>query len=375
MGALFSSRQPKYSASKSHRRISRRKRQTSAVPGAPRKGRPAPILIIVAVIAAVILCWVMGRGCGTSRQAREDDRLRDYASTVSQLIERSSAIGVQFENTRNQVAELESAEVDRKLTQMVSDCAEIVRETGEVKVPASAEELHPFLRVGTDMRATGVEKFRVAILDVLENSDAENAAAKISEAMTDLLLSDEVINRYAGGLDSRLKASKTGDLGFPSVTESTPFVPNKEDALLASASSYVLSVSRTVPSSDGEVIRGVAVTALATSPARKDRSGEGVDILPYSSTFTVSVEIENQGNQEETAVPVEVSFTGVELEKESKEIERIRPGETVTLVFEGFEPALGRDKTNIIKVMAGPVPDERNLENNSMELRFMMERE
>lgn len=45
------------------------------------------------------------------------------------------------------------------------------------------------------------------------------------------------------------------------------------------------------------------------------------------------------------------------------------------MVIEGLKTAVGEDKENTIKIKAGPVPNEKVLENNSMEFSFIMRAE
>jgi len=62
---------------------SRRRARPMGRPAAKRRG-PAPIIIIVVVIAVIVTCWVFGRGCGTSNQARQNDKLKTYTTDANQ---------------------------------------------------------------------------------------------------------------------------------------------------------------------------------------------------------------------------------------------------------------------------------------------------
>ena len=85
--------------------------------------------------------------------------------------------------------------------------------------------------------------------------------------------------------------------------------------------------------------------------------------------------MQNQGNQEEDNVPVVATLTpdtGGNAQKKTQKITRLKAGETATLVFEDLVPATGTDKTNALKVVAGPVAGEKKIDNNTMELSFIM---
>lgn len=372
LAQLSTSRQPRYSTGRTGRTAGRRRRAKASGPGSARRRGPAPVLIIIAVIAAVVTCYIFGKGCGGSQEARENDRLRTYASTVNKLIERSGAVAVQFDNVRNSVADLAQDDISRKLSQMASDSASVSKETAKVEVPVKATALHPILELSLSLRATGVTKFRDGLLALLDGEDEAAATQKMSEGLVDLVVSDEAFKRYQAGLETKLKSARSGDLGYVQVASSAPFVPRREDALLSGVSSYAGELEG---EEAGEEIHGVAVKEVTTSPATQDRTQSGVAILPYSKTFTVTVTVENQGNQEEEDIPVVVSLT-VEGEsspqQKTKKITRLKPNETTSLVFEDLKPFTGRDGSNLLNVKAGPVEKERNQENNEKQLRFIM---
>lgn len=331
------------------------------------------MIIIVAVIVAIITCYIFGKGCGGSQEAKENDRLRTYTSTVNKLIERSGAVAVQFDNVRNGVADLTKEDISRKLSQMAADSASIAKEADKVEVPASAASIEPLLQLCFSLRSSGVTKFRDGLLGVLDDKDAAAASTSMSEGLVDLVVSDEAFQRFHTRLETKLKSAKSGDLGYVQVAQSAPFVPRREDALLSGVSSYISELGG--EETTGEEIHGVAVVGLSTSPASQDSTESGVAILSFSKSFTVTVAVENQGNQEEEDITVVVTLV-VEGEsspqQKTKKITMLKPNETTSLVFEGLNPVAGRDQSNLVKVKAGPVDKERNTENNEKEFRFIM---
>lgn len=340
-------------------------------PTPARRRGPAPILIIGAVIIALVFCWILGRGCGGNREARENEKLREYTGSVNKLITRSAAIGTQFENLRNGVQDLSRDDVSRKLTQMVETSREISKDCGKVETPEAAAALQPILQLTLDMRSAGLDKYRSALLDVLDKKDTEAATAMMSQGMLDLVVSDAALQRYRAALDTKLKQAK---MGFEKVADSV-YIPKTDDALTAGVREYISALGG---EETGNELHGVAVVGLSTSPARVDSTESGLAVLPFSKTFTVKVSVQNQGNQTEDDVPVTVALTpdnGSEPEKKTQKITRIKAGETATLVFEGFSPAPGSDVVNRLTVKAGPVNNEKKVDNNEMSLSFIMRAE
>lgn len=374
MAQFSQSRRPRYTTGKSRKRArtTRAPRSRTTGPAPARRKKPTVIIIVVGVIIAVIFCWIIGRGCGGSEEAEENDRLRAYTTEVNKLIERSGALATQFHNLRNGITELTRDDVSRMLEQMASDCGDVAEDAKKVDVPSKAETLHPLLQLSLDLRTGGVADFQTGILDVLDNKDVEAAANSMSEGLIDLVVSDESMERFRSDLENQMKEAESGDLGFVQVAESPRFVPKADDALLSGVTSYISELEGT---DTGDEVHGVAVTGVTTSPASQDSTSSGVSILPYSTSFTVTVAVENQGNQEEEDVPVIVTLVDekdASQQQQTKKITRLKPNETVTLVFDEINPVTGRDTVNILTVKAGPVENEKNVENNEQEFSFLM---
>jgi CARDB len=368
MARLSQPRQPRYSTGR-RRKVTNRRLTGSVGPTPARRRGPAPILIIVAVIVLLVMCWIFGRGCGSNQEARENEQLSAYASKVNKLIARSAAVGAQFETLRGTVQDQARDDVARKLDQMIATNKGIAADSSAIVVPKKAVGLQPLLQLSLDMRVGGIDKYRTAVLDVLDKKDNIDASTvTMTQGLLDLVVSDATLQRFRGGLADQLKAAK---LGFDKVADSV-YLPKVDEALTSAVSAYIGSLTGT---STGNELHGVAVAGLTTAPARVDRTASGVSVLPYSKTFTVKVAVQNQGNQTEENVPVEVTLTtdtGGTPQKKTQKIASLKPGETASLVFEDLTPTPGTDTVNTLTVKAGPVSNEKNLDNNQMQLKFIM---
>ena len=317
---------------------------------------------------ALVFCWIFGRGCGSNQEARENEKLREYTTNVNKLVSRSAAIGAQFEALRAGAAQLSRDDVDKKLTQMIQANKEIAADTTEVVVPKKAEGLQPIMQLSMDTRVGGLEKYKAALLEVLDKKSTDQTPGTMSQGLLDLVVGDAALQRFRGGLEAKLKASK---LTYEKVADSV-YMPKADEALEASVREYIGGLSG---EETGNALHGVATVGLSTSPARVDRTESGVSILPYSKTFTVKVSVQNQGNQTEDNVPVVVSLisdSGGTPQKKTQKITRLKAGETASLVFEDLAPVTGADKVNTLNVKAGPVTNEKKVDNNEMELQFIM---
>lgn len=371
--ATFSKRHPRYSTGRGTKRSSIRARRTSSGGPTPvRRRGPAPVFIILGVIVAGVVCWVMGKGCGGSQEARQNDRLRTYASTTNPIIERSGAIGQQFDTLRNSINGKSRDEPVRKMQQMVSDSKEIVVESQKVKPPEKASQLQPILQMTFDLRARGLEKFSSGMTDVLDKKNTEQAVTQMQQGLMDLVVADEALQRYRGDLDAKIKAAKSGDLGGVQIANPAVYVPKQDDALLAGVNEYVGHLAGT---DTGSEIHGLALTGLSTSPARKDTTESGEAVLTFNTSFSATAAVQNQGNQEEENIQVVATLattTGATPQQQVKKITMLKPNETTSLVFDRLKPEPGNDKVNTLKIVAGPVLKERRVENNEKTFKFIM---
>ena len=74
-------------------------------------------------------------------------------------------------------------------------------------------------------------------------------------------------------------------------------------------------------------------------------------------------------------MPVVVTLTsdaGGTPQKKTQKITQLKAGETSSLVFEGMTPATGSSVVNTVTVKAGPVPNEKKVDNNQMDEQFIM---
>jgi hypothetical protein len=365
--AQFNNSRPKYSSGAKKRGL-RSRRASSAGPTPARRKGPAPIIIIAGVVVLLIFCWIFGKGCGGNQEAKENDLLRQYTSAANKLISKSATVGAQFSALKTDVKGMARNDVETKLQSMIDTSKKIAQDTADVKAPSKAATLQPLLQLTMDLRAGGIEQYKTAILDVIDKKDVATATQTMSGGLLDLVVSDRSMQRFRGGLQDKLNQAK---FGFEKVADSV-YMPKVDDALTAGVSEYISGISGT---DTGNSLHGVAVVGLTTAPARVDTTESGVSILPYSSTFTVKVAVQNQGNQEEDDVPIVVTLDqdpSATQQKKTQKITRLKAGETATLVFEDIKPGTGADIVNSLKVTAGPVPNEKKVDNNTMEIKFIM---
>ncbi len=240
MTRTYSSRHALFATSgdRPRRRSSRRVQTIGRTPS--RLRGPAPIVLITALIALVVVCWVFGRGCGTSQEARENDKLRDYTTETNPILENSATTAQAFSNLANGVGSMEKADADKQLSDIEGECRSIETDDAKIKVPSKATNLQPLARLGFKLRTRGVAEYKKGIISLFEGKDDAAATLSIQSGLKDLVVSDEVLRDYRGMLEAKLKSAKA-DLA---VADAGRFVASLDSASTGSISAYVASITQ-----------------------------------------------------------------------------------------------------------------------------------
>lgn len=264
------------STSDKPRRGSRRRR-VETIGRSPRRLRgPAPIVLITAVIALLVVCWVFGKGCITSKQALDSDKLRSYATDANRLLEHSATTAQGFSNLANGVGSMPKDQANTQLTDMKNDCKAVEKEAALVKVPDNATSLQPLAALGFKLRTQGVTEYQTGIVGLLSGTDKNAATQSIQAGLKDLVVSDEVLSNYRGALETKLKAAKTS----VAVADCGRFVAAVDSASTASINAYIASVTDSLP--------GTAQTQGAANPSDAMAAYfKSKDIAASSMTYEV----------------------------------------------------------------------------------------
>jgi hypothetical protein len=278
MARTYSSKQPMFTPSggrvrgASHRRV-----MTVGQPPRTLSG-PAPIVIIVAIIALLVACWVLGKGCITSQEALQNDQLKVYASDSNKILEHSAATATSFSSLANGVGSVAKEDANKQLSDMATDCKLVEKDASSIKVAEKATSLQPLAQFGYKLRAQGVEEYRTGVMALIGGTDKGTATASIQNGLRDLVVSDEVLGDYRALLDAKLKASKQN---IP-VTDPGRFVASLDSASTASINSYAASIAKTATGSTPAAASGAANPSDAMKAYLKAK-----DIDTSSMTFSV----------------------------------------------------------------------------------------
>lgn len=330
--------------------------------------RKSPTRLLVLLIALLVLFYLIGL-ISRSLGGIDTSALEKYVADANRIAERSNRVAKGFDGLKSNVAETSRKELKSRLLDYAKESKKISEDCKKIEVPDDLQEAHTYLKFCLELRAEGLEKYTPALFNALKDNDPEVASGQISLALKDLALSDRVYVKYSSeskdvlkkyGVKASITLSKF--LAQDTAYEKTSILPYIQE--LKGAKSL-------------EEVHGIGLLEMSTDPKQiKFISSKKLAVLPAADTVSVTVVVENQGNQVEMNVPVIATLKSETEPKEQKKqayFTSLAPGEKRDLTISGLRPTQDSDVVNLLTVTAGPVPNEKFTDNNVNEYKFIME--
>lgn len=329
-----------------------------------------PRIVIVILVFVFLLLCLIGRGTFSSFGCQPDRSVeyKNYAAETKKVADQSTKLGQNFAALRNSMKDLSRKDLEAKMDGLIKDSAKVAEAGRKIAVPEGLETADVYFRITLDLRSTAFEKVKPAIFNALGDKDLEVSAKQVSLALRDMAFSDRAFELYRGALSEFLTKNKVAGVTAPL----SVYLPAGTEFEMANVLDLLQSVKG---SSSLSQLHGVAISELRLEPAAKSESG-GVGKLPFTAAVSITVTVENQGNQVEVNVPVEVTLkseTQPTPQKKKKSIGSINPGQKKTITITDLKPT-GGDIINLLTVSAGPVANEKFIDNNVLEYKFTVER-
>lgn len=229
------------------------------------------------LVAVVILLWVFGKGCESAREAAENDKLKTYTNSVNDLSGRSAALGARFSQLANSVKSYPMSELDRLLSQVQTDCKALAEEGAKLTAPSKAADLQAIARAAFVMRTEGVKEYQVAILSLLNGGNRDSATAGVSKGLEDLLVSDDMLQRYRGEMQVALKGADINE----EVIDPGKFVASIDCCSSGSINAYLAAIVRPPPQAVKSATPVAAIKAYLKSQGM-DFSAMSFDVVSES---------------------------------------------------------------------------------------------
>jgi len=326
------------------------------------------LVIVLLAIVFLVLCLI-GRGTFSGIGCSADTgAMQTYINQVKKIADRTNKVGTDFNDMRANIKTLSRQELEKKLDAMAKDSKTIVADARKIDVPDEMAQAHSYLIVALEMRATALETYKPAIFNALSDNDLEVSAKQVSLSLKDLAFSDRA---FAVFKEKGQKVLKDNSISFVTAPTSV-FLPGESEYEVPTVLEFLRGIKETA--AELTVKHGIAILEVTIEPAPTS-SDDGISVLPATATFSVSVKVENQGNQLEVNIPITATLkseTQPKPQTKKVTIASLPAGETKTVKLTGLKPTAG-DIVNMLTIQVGPVPNEKFLDNNMSEMKFTVE--
>jgi hypothetical protein len=307
----------------------------------------------------ILILLVLGvRGC---LNAREERAYENYVSDLSSIAAESRNLSQQFFGRLEDPGDLTPLQFEAEL-QADRGAAEGLLDRAEgLDPPDDLAEAEDLIVLSYELRRDGLAVISDRIASALGDEGSAQAIEQIAREMRTFVASDVLHARSAAQIQAVLQEQ---EIVVPEGEEiGVQFLPAEPNWLDPDEVANALSG---ISGNGGAAAPGVhglglgTVTLLPTGAA----IDEGVAVTAAADGAELEVEVENQGESEETGVTVTYELTDGESSSGEEQIDTIAAGEiaTVNLPIDP-EPSPG---TAELTVTAEPVPGEEIEDNNSV---------
>lgn len=320
----------------------------------PRPARQQFLLrraIAVGAGLLILILLVLGvRGC---LDARKERALKDYARDVTAIVDSSKQISNSFFSRLEDPKSLSTTEYEGQIAADRSGMDGLLTQTEKLDVPGEMGDAQQAFELTMRLRSDALNEISNSISTALGSEGRVEAVDKITDQMQTLLASD-VVYRTVGKpeMEEVLQREGIEDVKIPQ----SKFLPDLtwlDSSTVESALSQVSGTEAATP--------GVHGLGLIQASVDGQILEEGVPAtVTAGSKPELEVQVQNQGESEETGVTVTVTVDGGSSIEE--QISTIGPGETQTVNIP-LTPAPEGQAT--IDVEVQPVPGEQVSDNNS----------
>ena len=309
------------------------------------------VLILLLVVAAI--------GFLVSRQTEQRGTVEFFAAADEATALHADA-AESFGSTLSQLGPaLSRQEVTRRLEEISSRAAEADALLA-VDVPPSVGALHGHLTVASDSWTRGVSDLERVILGMIDGEIVQGAEQALESGLDLLRVGDTAYALFLEDLDgfeTDLSLPDFEPIAYVDTSAFDPLVFDAQALALRIAAAYNLA-----PKHD------LSVTGATDPEPIGDR--EGVPLVPFSDSLTLNVIVSNEGNEEETAIPLEVVVVDVEtgdVTGERATIDVLAAGASTTISFTDLSFSPG----GLYQVTAtATIPNDMNADNDIWKLTF-----
>jgi hypothetical protein len=335
-----------------------RPRRPSRLGGAASDRQTIMVRRGIAAGAAVLVLILLVLGVRGCLNARTDRAFRDYASDVRAIVEESNNLAANLFETLSRPRNAEALDVQNEVNALATDAEQLVGRTRDTDHPDELNSAQGWIVASLEFRRDALERIARQIPIALGDRGANQAIERIAGQMQAFLASDVIYSQRAIPALRTAYADRDLEERFPT-SQSLPDLGWLEPQTIETRLSRIGSADRSATPG----IHGTGLQGVTTKPAGTALSETGVNRIAATENLTFDVEVQNQGESEETDVSVTVSIrNGRDINLEQT-IGRIAAGDVQT-VSVPITPTPTTGAVSEVTVQVAPVAGERVRDNN-----------
>jgi hypothetical protein len=314
-------------------------------------------------LLVVILLFVGIRGCLGSRK---DQAFKDYAADVNSLVANSNAIDKALFQALSTPKSADTLDVQTEVNSKRVDAEQLVKRAQDTDHPGELARANEWLVETLEFRSESISKIADALPQALGTKDRAPAINQIAAEMQGLVASDVIYQtRVIPDLQSAFE-----ERGIEREFLKSEALPTLQWLDPKYVQTQLDKVSGDETEADTSGLHGTGIGAASVGDTELTE-GE-VNRVAAAGAVTFEVQVENQGDGDETAIDVAVTVTsGSQKIEASGTIPQIAAGETATVSIP-LGKAPPTDGVSTVEISVAPVPGEGTKDNNeaSYEVAF-----
>jgi hypothetical protein len=311
----------------------------------------------VAVGILILILIVIGiRGC---LNARTERAFENYARDLTTLTNESQQLSDTFFGRLEDPKNLTELQFETEIKADRSSAEGLVNRAEGLDPPGELDAAQDDVVAAFELRRDGLAAISDSIGGAFSNETDVQAESldQITLHMQDFLAGDVLYRRGAEQINSVLRGEGIAEKVPESAFLPDPITDWLDETNVSEKLAGVTGTEETSSGLHGLGISQVLVGDVALSP-------DTATTVAADGTPELEVSVDNQGDSEETDIPVQVTVTGGDepIEGEAT-INKVLPGETQTVKIP-LEPAPPKDTEVSIEVFVQPVLGEQVADNN-----------
>jgi hypothetical protein len=321
--------------------------------------------IAVGVGLLVILLLFFGiRGCVNSRK---DSAFRNYASDVRALVAESHGVSNRFFQILSNPKSRDALDVQNDVNAQSTDAEQLVERAKSTDRPGELGAAHQWIVTSLELRRDALKRIAQKVPAALGDKGRKPAIESIAGQMQALLASDVIyLLRAVPELQQKFQ-----DRGLDEEFPTTRFLPVEDLGWLQTSTvqSRLAKIGNLAkPATPG--VHGTGIQGVTAKPSGTVLSQQGVNRVQSSDQLTFDIDVQNQGESEETDVGVSVSIQDGKAINLDQTINRIAAGDAQTVSIP-ISPAPATGTLSKVTIQVAAVPGEKVTDNNKATYRIV----